>query len=854
MTQNSYENRLTSLLDLKYGSNFYANNFVSFIQIGTSDGYTRYFPFTYHRGLSNPSSCLITSTYTTLCYDKYYTSKCSSSSNGFYYSYDARCRSWYELAEINTNTEKVYFQYPRISSSGQYVLTGVSAIVNNSATELAGVLNANFLVDTLSSSINSVKILDSGYYYVIDATNPEYLIVHPNASASCSKVLCAEGFTSEEYSIFQGQVLLPIQNGQISTLKNQGAVFYSKRGRQWALIAIPVLTPTLSIDYALLVTVPTDEIDLSSYQTQQAINQTVRLMYIVFTCSVVGFVILLIYITVILVNAIVYPFHDIREILEKAKQDDYSDSIADRPSTSYDMKVFYETFAKQLIFLRLSNIEAYAGGNQNLAKVVYEDALRLYTEAGNKVGSGSVLNNLGILELSLGNYHRAEELIRRSIEDSKVVFKLAQNDYEQMKAKNTYSDREGNLAVIYLEMNKLEKARNSVEKALDTDISSTNFPIHLRGCVVKQCILGQIYIKQKNLQAAQDCFKNALALVNDTKIPNADISRSENSILLQIILYNMALLEENIQKMALNSSDIRVSENAALIIESKYLSALTKVPFMSYMTCKKIFHSLRSLYRSTIQATEESQLMELAAKFRIPLVDLDRNEKMKGSYGGGSGASSVGFAIDFSGNDLLDDTKVLEALEHLQEIIDKRVFEDETLILARFSLNLDKVIPLMVRKTGGLLDLSGKNNSTKNLEAAMRRGSITLNNAIVDAMRYIDANFLQPAGTKLDDIDLLKTSHTISAYDKESMNYSEASRTSVDCEELNKLVKMIQAKQVGLLIIGINCVPSPFLVPDIVKAVKKQEYSFAKGDGKTIDEIFSWASMNIQGDVIVEDF
>eukprot|EP01034_Spumella_vulgaris_P027194 gene27194-33882_t len=185
-TQVSNETRLTSLVDLRFRSYFHAQNVVNFVQLAVErDGYTRYLPYAKMSTNANPTTCQVNDPSTAVCQYNY--QYCSA---GVYKPYDPRCRAWYQLAADSAGYSKepqVYFQYPGKTASGVYALTAVAPLHAHGA--FYGVLGSTFLVTTLSNSINALKILDSGYVYLIDNTNTTRLIIHPSAGSGCKERL-----------------------------------------------------------------------------------------------------------------------------------------------------------------------------------------------------------------------------------------------------------------------------------------------------------------------------------------------------------------------------------------------------------------------------------------------------------------------------------------------------------------------------------------------------------------------------------------------------------------------------------------------------------------------------------------
>jgi hypothetical protein len=197
------ETKLYSLTDLRLSSYFYSGNYISSIQIGSeTTGQIRTIPYSKSTDYSNPTQCYVTYTSTSTCANSYSSSKCANPSSTYltYPYYDPRCRAWYGLATDITpdgggDPNKVYFEYPRQSSNSGFVISAVTPLKTGQSVSgsVYGAMTFNILVKTLSDNINNLRILGSGYSYLIDGRNTSRIILHPFASKSCTRVQCAEG-------------------------------------------------------------------------------------------------------------------------------------------------------------------------------------------------------------------------------------------------------------------------------------------------------------------------------------------------------------------------------------------------------------------------------------------------------------------------------------------------------------------------------------------------------------------------------------------------------------------------------------------------------------------------------------
>ena len=146
-------------------------------------------------------------------------------------------------------------------------------------------------------------------------------------------------------------------------------------------------------------------------------------------------------------------------------------------------------------------------------------SIRRTSSLGNKKGIGSSLNNLSAAELALENTAQAERCIKLAIQNAEERLSELSASYrdapyddlsdETKKLMRVLSDRRGNLAVIYLEKNRFADAFEVIENALSDDKKI----YYVRGLVVKQGILGQWYLKQKEVLSAERILVSALQFI-----------------------------------------------------------------------------------------------------------------------------------------------------------------------------------------------------------------------------------------------------------------------------------------------------------------------------------------------------
>ena len=497
----------TSLFDIKYRSLVYGGSLMIISQYGNeADGFFRSYPYLPKPKYVN-GDCFIEDTTDPQCLSSYQTSRCSDQTNNIlkYPDYDPRCRLWYQMSKKQSD-QSVYFLYPRVDSTNNYVLTSVTKVIVNGV--FKGVINSNTLVDVLSLSVNNLKILDNGYTYIIDAYNVSNIVIHPYSN--CGFVKCSESFSDSEYANFYDTILMPIQNLAVNGNSNPlPSLYYTKGGNLWMLSYSTVEIE--SIHYSVIATVPYNDVIKSSKEVEASINTTVVSMIVAFTLIMFFFVVLHFFFSRFLVRSIIDPIDQLRNLVHLISEDNYSGSIPENPS-SLDVKVLLDAFSNLVVALKFAN-ENLSRGNRSLAEQIYTDALNLFTATGNIKGLGASHNNLAAIDMSKGLFVSAETHYYHSIKFCETAIVKAESSDESLRLKKTLSDRKGNLALLYLERNDMTEKYPVAFEMLEKLLLEDKKIGYIKGCVVKQGTLGQFYLRQGEMASAQKILESALTFV-----------------------------------------------------------------------------------------------------------------------------------------------------------------------------------------------------------------------------------------------------------------------------------------------------------------------------------------------------
>ena len=116
----------------------------------------------------------------------------------------------------------------------------------------------------------------------------------------------------------------------------------------------------------------------------------------------------------------------------------------------------------------------------------------MFESSGNKRGTAACQNNLGAVAMSSGRFLEAEQLYQQAISNGERLVTELADPFSVARMNCTISDRRGNLALLRIQEQKYPEAFALLEKSMEADKASG----YIKGCVVKQGTLGQLYLAQ----------------------------------------------------------------------------------------------------------------------------------------------------------------------------------------------------------------------------------------------------------------------------------------------------------------------------------------------------------------------
>jgi hypothetical protein len=154
-------------------------------------------------------------------------------------------------------------------------------------------------------------------------------------------VRCAEGFDDEpEYDFFSRAVLNPLrEHGSLSS----SLVAYRKNSWRWRLTTSAVRFG--SVNYTVIATVPTYEVEAIRYDTSDVVFGTYFWVAFGLTFSTILYFIVH-YLLFLGFRSIVSPVNDLRDVLKLVRNDNFTIMIPRYQATSKEMKELFEGVSK----------------------------------------------------------------------------------------------------------------------------------------------------------------------------------------------------------------------------------------------------------------------------------------------------------------------------------------------------------------------------------------------------------------------------------------------------------------------------------------------------------------------------
>ncbi|CAM9134455.1 unnamed protein product [Ectocarpus sp. 6 AP-2014] len=366
-------------------------------------------------------------------------------------SYEPRCRLWYQGAIDNGNTG-VFFTNPYEDADSQELTLTAAAPVFNLAGTVAGVVGLDINTTNMESSIKNLTVInDDGYAYLLAPGGDGQVAVHRDLLnyGGANYILDLEfGDDADENGEEESQFLDLVT--EISTACS-GSAEYSRDGSTWILAwkheTVSGAGASTASDncgdggFIAVVTVSESVLLEAFSRTKSQISRVVILASLIMALVLTVIVCITGVTAQFVAGGIVGPINQLIYVVHALNRMDFSRQVAGPHMVNRiscpEVEELMEAAPAMNTVVKFATT-TLATGNIAAAKVIYREALTLFTIRCNDSGVSIVRNNLGNAYAM-----EAEELVAQAKDEENP----AQTKTLMEKAKECFADAEINYKV-----------------------------------------------------------------------------------------------------------------------------------------------------------------------------------------------------------------------------------------------------------------------------------------------------------------------------------------------------------------------------------------------------------------------
>lgn len=625
---------------------------------------------------------------------------------------------------------KVMWMPPYRATTGDYQSSCTAPVYDPTTGDLIGVIGHDINIDALANAINAKdkedQLSKNGYTYVLDLAGR--MLIHKNyekletdsaqvqaqglsavtieerqnwfltadsLTGNCEdqtpEEIDANGFDCEtapwsaaEANIFaaggasldpekSGEIVESILNKMTDPAEGSGLEEYWRNGEKWHM-AWHKADPSLG--YIVIATLPDSDIQEPGVRVSGLIQTGVIIAIVAF--AVIGTVLILIqyWATSKAAQQITIPVQQLSDLCEAINNGDLERNVDDK-ATCEDVRKLKKSFKGMVIGLRFGS-EEYREGRLDKAESCFKDALELYEtlqEGGveSKRGIGISQNNLASVYVQMNNFSEAKKLYLASIDLAKEVADSIDDELRKQTAQRTYSDRIGNLALLYMAQERWDLAEESLLRALKIDQNIENF----LGFAIKSGSLGQLYLKTGDSNRAEDCFDQCAKLLADEDIRKQE----EDDAGVSSIEFAVAM-----QHSMLNQGDLAKTDRNFEKAREDYTNALESYKMIDKHVQRKALLGLQEIYQ---EDGHQNQIADSIGDVMFKFFKDRGNTK--------AGPKDIALVLDYSGS--MSGGKHRASMKNLKQVYRDFCNEKDSLMLIHFSNSVMVDFSLMP-KTG----------------------------------------------------------------------------------------------------------------------------------------------------------
>lgn len=320
------------------------------------------------------------------------------------HGYEPVCREWYILAKAN-QSEAILSPPYLGASKGLAMITIAKSVLVNETSSLIGVIGIDIYIDSLSNSVLSASVLETGYSYLINSDFD--IIMHPRASADTLRSVCELEFdscSSPYATAYQSRISTAI------AAKETGSWRFEKSNDDYWWVTY---APVNGTDYFIMMTVPESEVEEIAVAVTKPGNAAVGAVIGVSVGLGVVMLIVGIYLARRVAAKIAGPVQNFNSVLSQINENHMEAINVDLSANEFAQINKLQSRILSLFLAVKFSTNAYYNQKFETALSYLEEVEHMFTSMKQKAAVGVVYNNKGEILRGHANKVKGESKVRR---------------------------------------------------------------------------------------------------------------------------------------------------------------------------------------------------------------------------------------------------------------------------------------------------------------------------------------------------------------------------------------------------------------------------------------------------------
>ncbi len=412
--------------------------------------------------------------------------------------YDPLKEDWYKNAATITNNSVAFTKPYGDPSTGLVISMGRPARFANGS--LFGVVSADVSIDTLVSSVTNIKVLQSGYAFLL--TKQGDVIAHPGYSTEGKTIydLEMENATTQENTTFHNVV-------NTITTSPSGIVEYYKNGEKWYL----AYTKSSLTGFVLAIVVPANEVVAPAVNILNRVQSNSNTMIFLLIGVLALVAIVVTKASYSKAEAVVQPIRDMTRLVKKMSKQDFTRGVYASGAMFEEVGTTVDALMSFQEACRFGN-EAFVRGDLNRALKNYQNLLEISQRLNIKTGIQTMYLNIGNVFRQRGEIENALEYYNKALAMAKEMLERAKEDgADETDAMDRIASAYHNIALVEMDRENYDVAIQHLEDAEAIDKTLGN----RRGLAKRYDAMGLVFMHQGRDSEALSKFNEAIEIATD---------------------------------------------------------------------------------------------------------------------------------------------------------------------------------------------------------------------------------------------------------------------------------------------------------------------------------------------------